>query len=103
MKDVISPFAASTSVDHDGRGNTFVLELTKPQCDESQSEVEGGGGRARLLHMSVAMGILAQWLCRLWNGGFVFARDVRQKKKKRKKRGYAWAGVSVANYGGHLF
>lgn len=43
MKDVISP--ASTSVDHDGRGNTFVLELTKPQCDESQSEVEGGGGR----------------------------------------------------------
>lgn len=60
MKDVISPFAASTSIDHDGRGNTFVLELTKPQCDESQSEVEGGGGRARLLHMSVAMGILAQ-------------------------------------------
>lgn len=60
MNNVISPLPASTSVDHDGRGNTFVPELTKSHCDESQLEVEGGGGRDRLLHMSVAMGILAQ-------------------------------------------
>lgn len=60
MKDVVSPYPASTSIDHDGKGNTFVPELTKPHCDESQSEVEGRGGRDRLLHMSVAMGILAQ-------------------------------------------
>lgn len=60
MKDIISPFPASTSVDDNRRGNTFASELTEPHCDESQSEVEGGGGRDRLLHMSVAMGILAQ-------------------------------------------
>lgn len=59
MNDIISPFLASASVDHGGRCNTFAPE---PHCDESQPEVEGGreGGRDRLLHMSVAMGILAQ-------------------------------------------
>lgn len=49
-----------SSVYHDGRGITFIPELTEPHCDESQSEVEDGRGRDRLLHMSVAMGILAQ-------------------------------------------
>lgn len=46
MKDVIFPFPASTSIDHNGRGNTFAPELTKLHCDESASRrwrVEEGG------------------------------------------------------------
>lgn len=60
-----------------------------------------GGGWDRLLHMSVAMGILAQWLCRLRNGGFVFRRDALQRKEKKKE--HTLAGASAVNYGGRLF
>lgn len=107
MKDVIFPFPASTSIDHNGRGNTFAPELTKLHCDESASRrwrvEEGGIGCCTCL---------LPW--GFWRSDYascemegLFSRGMLGKKRKEKKRvymswslsGQLWRAFVLNSYG----
>lgn len=70
---------------------------SEADCGKSSA---GAGGGGRLLHMSVAMGILAQWLCSNAASGMedLFSQGRLGQQKKRKKKERAWAGSSATNY-----
>lgn len=90
MKDISFPFSASTSVDHRRRRYLFCSpELhTDERCQGWVGE--GPAREGRLLHMSVAMGILAQWLCSNAAAGtedlFSQGRHWWEKKKAGEKK-----------------
>ena len=93
------PSTASTSVDHCGRCCTFVLSSSLSFIARKERSGWRGGerGESRLLHMSVAMGILAQWLCSNAAAGMedLFSQGRLWQKKKME---CAWAGASATNY-----
>lgn len=102
MKDISFPFSASTSVDHRRRRYLFCSpELHGDERCRGWAG-EGPAREGRLLHMSVAMGILAQWLCSNAAAGtedlFSQGRHWWEKKKQGKKMECAWAGASATNY-----
>lgn len=90
-------YTTCTSVDHCGRCCAFVLPsfiLRKELWGVRRGGPRGGEGR--LLHMSVAMGILAQWLC---SNAAVGMEDLfSQGRLRQNKTECAWAGALATNY-----
>lgn len=108
MKDISFPFSASTSVDHRRRRYLFCSpELHGDERCRGWAG-EGPAREGRLLHMSVAMGILAQWLCSNAAAGTEDLFSQGRHWWEKKSRGKKWSVHELEPqppimWQGHLF